>query len=99
METLVDKNPYTLKLAEITHAIELVEEDGGAKGVDEATNFRAILHQIQWLPQYDAVHEEYAAWKKGERTTQQVLAWTEQKIQSGEIDGAWLNKVTAHLDT
>merc|ERR1711966_296329 len=58
----------------------------------EVTNFRSLLKQIRWLPQYAAVLEEFSAWKNGERTIQEVLAWTEEQMSKGEIDGTWLAK-------
>merc|ERR1712028_70209 len=64
----------------------------GAKGTTEITNFRNLLKRIKWLPQYAAVLEEFSAWKNGERTIQEVLVWTEDKMSSGEIDGTWLAK-------
>merc|ERR1711865_1011035 len=65
---------------------------GGAKGTTEITNFRNLLKQIKWLPQYAAVLEEFSAWKNGERTIQEILVWTEDKMAKGEIDGTWLAK-------
>merc|ERR1711865_1114945 len=81
-----------LKLAEVTGALQLMGQDGGAKGVNEITNFRNLLKQIKWLPQYAAVLEEFSAWKNGERTMQEILVWTEDKMAKGEIDGTWLAK-------
>jgi len=92
MEEIITKAPAALKLAEVTGALQLVEEDGGAKGVTEVTNFRNLLKEIHWLPQYAAVLQEFSAWKKGDRTVQQVLAWTEEKMGTGEIDGTWLTQ-------
>merc|ERR1711865_653239 len=91
-EEIITTAPAALKLAEVTGALELIEEDGGAKGVNEITNFRNILKQIKWLPQYAAVLEEFSAWKNGERTIQEILVWTEDKMAKGEIDGTWLAK-------
>merc|ERR1712028_125946 len=91
-EEIITSAPAALKLAEVTGALELIEEDGGAKGTTEITNFRNLLKQIKWLPQYAAVLEEFSAWKNGERTIQEVLVWTEDKMSSGEIDGTWLAK-------
>jgi len=99
MEEVVTKAPVALKLAEVTGAMQLIEEDGGAKGVTEITNFRNLLREIRWLPQISAVLEEFSAWKNGERTVQQVLAWIEEKMATGEVDGVWLarayDKLTA----
>merc|ERR1711990_1245188 len=92
MEEIITKNPGALKLAEATNALALVEEDGGAKGVTEITNFRNLLKEIKWLPQYAAVLEEFSLWKEGKRTAEEVLVWTEQKMTAGELDGAWLAK-------
>jgi len=92
MEEIITKAPAALKLAQVTGALQLVEEDGGAKGITEVTNFRNLLKEIHWLPQYAAVLEEFTAWKKGDRTLQQVLAWTEEKMAAGEIDGTWLSQ-------
>merc|ERR1712070_331183 len=75
-----------------TNALALVEEDGGAKGVTEITNFRNLLKEIKWLPQYAAVLEEFSLWKEGKRTAEEVLVWTEQKMTAGEVDGTWLAK-------
>merc|ERR1711865_800663 len=91
-EEIIINAPAALKLAEVTGALALIEEDGGAKGVNEITNFRNLLKQIKWLPQYAAVLEEFSAWKNGERTIQEVLVWTEDKMSRGEIDGTWLAK-------
>jgi len=101
MEDVIVKAPAALKLAEVTGALELVEEDGGSKGVTEITNFRSLLKHVRWLPQYAAVLEEFSAWKNGDRTVQEVLVWTEQKIASKEIDGTWLNEAyeKAHTQT
>jgi len=90
MEEIITKAPAALKLAEVTGALQLIEVDGGAKGVTEVTNFRSLLKQIRWLPQYAAVLEEFTAWKNGERTIQEVLVWTEEKMSKGELDGTWL---------
>jgi len=90
MEEIITKAPAALKLAEVTGALQLIEVDGGAKGVTEVTNFRSLLKQIRWLPQYAAVLEEFTAWKNGQRTIQEVLVWTEEKMSKGEIDGTWL---------
>jgi hypothetical protein len=90
MEEIITKNPAALKLAEATKAFELVEADGGAKGVTEITNFRNILKQIKWLPQYAAVLEEFSNWKEGKKTVEEVLVWLEKKLAAGEIDGTWL---------
>merc|ERR1719326_1273785 len=92
MEEIITKNPAALKLAEATNALALVEEDGGAKGVTEVTNFRNLLKEIKWLPQYTAVLEEFSLWKEGKRTAEEVLAWTEEKLAAGKIDGTWLSK-------
>jgi hypothetical protein len=101
MEEIIVKAPAALKLAEATGALELVEEDGGSKGVTEVSNFRSLLKHVRWLPQYAAVLEEFSAWKNGDRTVQEVLVWTEQKIASKEIDGTWLNEAykKAHTQT
>merc|ERR1712100_505207 len=92
MEEIITKAPAALKLAEVTSALQLIEEDGGAKGVTEVTNFRNLLKEIKWLPQYAAVLEEFSQWKQGTKTVQQVLTWTEEKLAAGEIDGTWLAK-------
>merc|ERR1711988_115306 len=92
MEEIITKNPAALKLAEATNTLALVEEDGGAKGVTEITNFRNLLKEIKWLPQYAAVLEEFSLWKEGKRTAEEVLVWTEQKMTAGELDGTWLAK-------
>jgi hypothetical protein len=92
MEEIITKNPAALKLAEATNVLALVEEDGGAKGVTEITNFRNLLKEIKWLPQYAAVLEEFSLWKEGKRTAEEVLVWTEQKMTAGELDGTWLAK-------
>jgi len=101
MEQIIERAPAALKLAEATGALELIEEDGGTKGVTEVTNFRSLLKHIRWLPQYAAVLEEYEAWDKGERTVQEVLMWTEGKLAKHEIDGEWLHAVysKAHTET
>merc|ERR1719162_2208336 len=92
MEEIITKAPVALKLAEVTGALQLIEQDGGAKGVNQLTNFRNLLKEIKWLPQYAAVLEEFSAWKNGERTIQEILVWTEDKMTKGEIDGTWLAK-------
>merc|ERR1719174_2991494 len=92
MEEIITKAPAALKLAEVTNALQLIEEDGGAKGVTEVTNFRNLLKEVKWLPQYAAVLEEFSQWKDGHKTVQEVLAWTEEKLAAGEIDGTWLAK-------
>merc|ERR1719181_1944690 len=92
MEEIITKAPAALKLAEVTSALQLVEEDGGAKGVTEVTNFRNLLKEVKWLPQYAAVLGEFSQWKQGTKTVQQVLAWTEKKLAAGDIDGTWLAK-------
>merc|ERR1719352_1845714 len=92
MEEIITKAPAALKLAEVTSALQLIEEDGGAKGVTEVTNFRNLLKEVKWLPQYAAVLEEFSQWKEGHKTVQEVLAWTEGKLAAGEIDGTWLAK-------
>jgi uncharacterized protein YoxC len=92
MEEIITNAPAALKLAEVTSALQLIEEDGGAKGVTEVTNFRNLLKEVKWLPQYAAVLEEFSQWKQGTKTVQQVLAWTEGKLAAGEIDGTWLAK-------
>jgi len=92
MEEIITKAPAALKLAEVTSALQLIEEDGGAKGVTEVTNFRNLLKEVKWLPQYAAVLEEFSQWKQGHKTVQEVLAWTEEKLAAGEIDGTWLSK-------
>merc|ERR1719258_1034298 len=55
MEEIITKAPAALKLAEVTSALQLIEQDGGAKGVTEVTNFRNLLKEVKWLPQYAAV--------------------------------------------
>merc|ERR1719353_2168597 len=92
MEQIITEQPAALKLAEVTNALQLIEEDGGAKGVTEVTNFRNLLKEVKWLPQYAAVLEEFSQWKDGHKTVQEVLAWTEEKLAAGEIDGTWLAK-------
>merc|ERR1719240_63662 len=92
MEQIITEQPAALKLAEVTNALQLIEEDGGAKGVTEVTNFRNLLKEVKWLPQYAAVLEEFSQWKEGHKTVQEVLAWTEEKLAAGEIDGTWLSK-------
>merc|ERR1719486_448905 len=92
MEEIITKAPAALKLAEVTSALQLIEEDGGAKGVTEVTNFRNLLKEVKWLPQYAAVLEEFSQWKQGHKTVQEVLAWTEEKLAAGDIDGTWLAK-------
>merc|ERR1719305_2172511 len=92
MEQIITEQPAALKLAEVTNALQLIEEDGGAKGVTEVTNFRNLLKEVKWLPQYAAVLEEFSQWKDGHKTVQEVLTWTEQKLAAGEIDGTWLAK-------
>merc|ERR1719240_2434017 len=92
MEQIITEQPAALKLAEVTNALQLIEEDGGAKGVTEVTNFRNLLKEVKWLPQYAAVLEEFSQWKEGHKTVQEVLAWTEEKLAAGEIDGTWLAK-------
>merc|ERR1719353_2675016 len=64
MEEIITKAPAALKLAEVTSALQLIEEDGGAKGVTEVTNFRNLLKEVKWLPQYAAVLEEFSQWKQ-----------------------------------
>lgn len=90
MESILTSAPAALKLAEATGAIELVEEDGGKKGVNELTNFRNLLKQVKRLPEYAAVLEEFTAWKNGERTIQQVLLWTQQQMADHKLDPAWM---------
>merc|ERR1719240_1718281 len=92
MEQIITEQPAALKLAEVTNALQLIEEDGGAKGVTEVTNFRNLRKEVKWLPQYAAVLEEFSQWKEGHKTVQEVLAWTEEKLAAGEIDGTWLAK-------
>jgi uncharacterized protein YoxC len=92
MEHIITEQPAALKLAEVTNALQLIEEDGGAKGVTEVTNFRNLLKEVKWLPQYAAVLEEFSQWREGHKTVQEVLAWTEEKLAAGEIDGTWLAK-------
>merc|ERR1711939_970056 len=91
-EEIITKAPAALKLTEVTSALQLIEEDGGAKGVTEVTNFRNLLKEVKWLPQYAAVLEEFSQWKQGHKTVQEVLAWTEEKLAAGKIDGTWLSK-------
>jgi hypothetical protein len=95
MEEIIEKSPAALKLAEVTDAIELVEEDGGKQGVNEITNFRNLLREVQLLPQYSMVYEEFQSWKDGNKTVQQVLLWMQQKIAAGELDPAWMQKANA----
>jgi len=97
MEHILTKNPVALKLAEATGAIELVEEDGGKKGVNELTNFRNLLQQVKRLPEYAAVLEEFTAWKNGQRTMQQILVWTQQQIADKKVDPAWMAKAYEHV--
>jgi len=92
MEEIITKAPAALKLAQVTGALELIEADGGAKGVTEITNFRNLLKQVHWLPQYAAVLEEFSLWSQNKRTTQEIIAWTEDKMNKGELDGTWLAK-------
>merc|ERR1719174_1877228 len=92
MEEIITNAPAALKLAEVTSALQLIEEDGGAKDVTEVTNFRNLLKEVKWLPQYAAVLEEFSQWKQGHKTVQEVLTWTEEKLAAGEIDGTWLAK-------
>merc|ERR1712100_804358 len=92
MEKLLEDAPAVLKLADATGAIELVEEDGGKKGVNELTNFRNLLKQVKRLPEYATVLEEFTAWKDGKRTIQQVLLWTQKQIADSKIDPAWMAK-------
>lgn len=92
MEKILSDAPAALKLADATGAIELVEQDGGKKGVDELTNFRNLLKQVKRLPEYAAVLEEFTAWKDGKRTIQQVLLWTQKQIADNKIDPAWMAK-------
>merc|ERR1719353_1968155 len=49
MEQIITEQPAALKLAEVTNALQLIEEDGGAKGVTEVTNFRNLLKEVKWL--------------------------------------------------
>merc|ERR1711939_497770 len=91
-EEIITKAPAALKLTEVTSALQLIEEDGGAKGVTEVTNFRNLLKEVKWLPQYAAVLEEFSQWKQGHKTVQEVLAWTEEQLAAGKIDGTWLSK-------
>lgn len=95
MEGILEKAPAALKLAEATGSIALVEADGGKKGVDEVTNFRALLKEVKRLPQYAAVLEEFEAWKSGKRTEQQVLLWVQQKIANSELDADWITLASA----
>merc|ERR1711998_752750 len=83
------------KLAEATGSIKLIEADGGKKGVTEITNFRNLLKEVKRLPQYAAVLEEFDAWKKGERTVQQVLLWVQKSIPAKKLDGDWLARASA----
>merc|ERR1711918_325971 len=92
---ILEKAPAALKLAEATGSIALVEADGGKKGVDEVTNFRALLKEVKRLPQYAAVLEEFEAWKSGKRTEQQVLLWVQQKIANSELDADWITLASA----
>jgi len=92
MEKILADAPAALKLADATGAIELVEEDGGKKGVNELTNFRNLLKQVKRLPEYATVLEEFTAWKDGKRTIQQVLLWAQTQIAAGKIDPAWMAK-------
>merc|ERR1712028_321862 len=90
MEEVITKDDAALKLAEATGCFELIHEDGGAKGVTEVTNFRSLLKHIKWLPQYSAVLEEFASWKKGDKTIQQVLLWVQEQVSAGKLDDRWL---------
>jgi hypothetical protein len=92
MEKILADAPAALKLADATGAIELVEEDGGKKGVNELANFRNLLKQVKRLPEYATVLQEFTAWKDGKRTIQQVLLWTQKQIAAGKIDPAWMAK-------
>jgi hypothetical protein len=92
MEKILADAPAALKWADATGAIELVEEDGGKKGVNELTNFRNLLKQVKRLPEYATVLEEFTAWKDGKRTIQQVLLWVQKQIAAGKIDPAWMAK-------
>jgi len=92
MEKILSDAPAALKLADATGAIELVEQDGGKKGVNELTNFRNLLKQVKRLPEYAAVLDEFTAWKDGKRTIQQVLLWTQKQIADNKIDPAWMAK-------
>merc|ERR1712178_464768 len=91
-EKILSDAPAALKLADATGAIELVEQDGGKKGVNELTNFRNLLKQVKRLPEYATVLEEFTAWKDGKRTIQQVLLWTQKQIADNKIDPAWMAK-------
>jgi hypothetical protein len=90
MEEVITKDSAALKLAEATGCFELIHEDGGAKGVTEVTNFRSLLKHIKWLPQYSAVLEEFASWKSGDKTIQQVLVWVQEQVSAGKLDDRWL---------
>merc|ERR1712006_60626 len=68
---------------------------GGAKGVDEVTNFRALLGEVRRLPQYSRVLEVYDSWKQGKRTTEQVLTWLEKKMKEEELDSDWIVAATS----
>jgi len=92
MEEILTAAPAALKLADVTGTIQLVEEDGGAKGVNELTNFRSLLKEVKRLPEYSLVLTEFEAWKKGERTAQQVLLWTQKQISEGKVDPVWMAK-------
>merc|ERR1711865_477319 len=90
MEEVITKDSAALKLAEATGCFELIHEDGGAEGVTEVTNFRSLLKHIKWLPQYSAVLEEFASWKSGDNTIQQVLLWVQEQVSAGKLDDRWL---------
>ena len=90
MEEIVNGRAALLKLSDATQVMELIEEDGGKQGVTEITNFWNLLKEVDHLPQYLAVLEEYGAWKKDNRTVQQVRLWTQKKIADGTLDQAWI---------
>merc|ERR1712072_1553986 len=71
---------------------EIITKAPAALKLAEVTTFRNLLKEVKWLPQYAAVLEEFAQWKQGTKTVQQVLAWTEEKLAAGDIDGTWLAK-------
>jgi hypothetical protein len=96
LQEILDKAPAALKLAEVTEVIKQVEEDGGEKGVNEITNFRALLQEIHRLPQYSLLLEELTKWKNGKKDMQEVMLWMQQAMAAKKISPDWISEAISN---
>merc|ERR1711924_529062 len=85
MEKILSDAPAALKLADATGAIELVEQDGGKKGVNELTNFRNLLKQVKRLPEYATVLEEFTALRTANAPSNRCSSGRRSRLQTTRL--------------